>query len=207
MKARLFCIFAWFLAVSSFAQEKVMLGKGEEITTIGLLNGATPVYVVRQLREGLISTIKKYYVVTGNEKAGPYDDVDDLTFSPDGKVLAYRVEIGGQWYVITGNEKAGPYDDVWGLAFSPDGKMLVYAVEVDGQWYMMDGKEKTGPYKYEDIGPLTFSPDGIALVYRAKINGTWYSKVLINGKEYTGSVSNGVTVYVDNNTIRILKSK
>ena len=107
-------------------------------------------------------------MVTGDEKAGPYDYVEDLTFFSDGKILTYRAKIRGKWYVIAGKDKAGPYERLWFLSFSPD---------------------------------------GIALAYRAEINGEWYSKVLINGKEYTGSVSNGMVVYVENDTIRILKDE
>jgi len=67
------------------------------------------------------------------------------------------------------------------------------------------GKDKAGPY--DGVLGFSFSPDGKVLTYLAGIDGEWYSKVLINGKEYIGSVSNGVVVYVDNDTIRILNGK
>ena len=35
----------------------------------------------------------EYYLISGNDKYGPYDEIDDLQFSPDGKTLAYKVKI------------------------------------------------------------------------------------------------------------------
>ena len=40
----------------------------------------------------LVSKLR-IYVISGNDKYGPYDDIDDLQFSPDGKTLAYKVKI------------------------------------------------------------------------------------------------------------------
>jgi hypothetical protein len=37
-------------------------------------------------------------VITGNEKAGPYQACSSLSFSPDGKILAYNAEIDYVWY-------------------------------------------------------------------------------------------------------------
>ena len=43
----------------------------------------------------LVSKLR-IYVISGNDKYGPYDDIDDLQFSPDGKTLAYKVKIKGE---------------------------------------------------------------------------------------------------------------
>ena len=60
-------------------------------------------------------------------------------FSPDGKRLAYVVEIGGKWvdrgqryqtgkyYVVCDGKRSRPYDAVGQPVFSPDGKRLAHA--------------------------------------------------------------------------------
>ena len=79
--------------------------------------------------------------------SGPYDGVGRLTFSPDGKTLAYRAQIDNKWYLIAGKGKAGPYDGVDELEFSPDGNTLTYYTKIEGEWYtkiLINGKEYIG---------------------------------------------------------------
>ncbi len=124
-----------------------------------------------------------------------------LQFSPDGKTLAYNAKIDSKWYVIAGKEKAGPYDDVIEFKFSSDGKTLAYTAQINYLWYIIAGNEKVGPYNY--VSRLQFSPDGNTLGYRVAIKDGADTKILINGKEYTGSIVNGVVIYIDNGTIYI----
>ena len=106
-----------------------------EVFQVGVLEDDTPVLVVKEEREGFVSTITEYFVIYGKEKIGPFDDVDDLNFSPDGKNLIYKAKIDRKWYLFVGKERVGPFDFVDFPTFSPDGKSLVYEAEIDGKWY------------------------------------------------------------------------
>ncbi|HOK00154.1 MAG TPA: hypothetical protein PLW34_11415, partial [Termitinemataceae bacterium] len=112
MKKTVMILYVFVFALTLHAQE-IVGTTTEDILQIGVIDGKTPVYVSKTIREGLISTIVEYYVTIGKEKAGPYDDVGWLTFSPDGKTLAYGAKIDNKWYLIAGKEKAGPYDVFW----------------------------------------------------------------------------------------------
>ncbi|TCW61870.1 WD40 repeat domain-containing protein [Treponema sp. J25] len=146
MKKTAMILHVFVFALTLHAQ-KIVGTTTEDILQIGVIDGKTPVYVSKTIKEGLISTIVEYYVTIGKEKAGPYDVVGRLTFSPDGKTLAYGAQIDNKWCVFAGKEKAGPYDGVGWLTFSPDGKTLAYKAEIDEEYYtkiLTNGKEYIG---------------------------------------------------------------
>jgi hypothetical protein len=275
MKKALFLLFCWGTIISIYSQQYVSLTKEQGIPQIGLINSTIPVYILKEETPGATSVTDAYYIVTGNEKAGPYEDCSRLFFSSDGKTVAYSAKTDGQWYVVAGNEKAGPYedcryllffpdgrmvysakmkgqwyvftgdekagpyDDSWNLhcfspdgktvaynaeidgqwyvvagnektessnncrdlTFAPDGKTLAYAIETDRQWFIITGKDKFGPYA--NYGRISFSPDGKIVAYKAETDDQWCSKVIVDGKEYTGSNNNGVIVYIADNRIYI----
>jgi hypothetical protein len=68
--------------------------------------------------------------------------VGPIKISFDGKTLAYRAKINGQWFLVSGDEKAGPYDNVWQLTFSPDDKTLAYVTNADQRGYIIVGNEQ-----------------------------------------------------------------
>lgn len=140
-KIFLFAVFALGLNLL-FADKQIGLVpssvKNERnVFQVGVLEGDIPVLVMKEEREGFVSTITEYFVIYDKEKAGPFDDIDTYYthFSPDGKNLAYSAEINGKWYLFVGKEKAGPFDYVGYLQFSPDGKTLSFRTEIDKKWY------------------------------------------------------------------------
>ena len=138
-KIFLFAVFALGLNLL-FADKQIGLVpssvKNERnVFQVGVLEGDIPVLVMKEEREGFVSTITEYFVIYDKEKIGPFDDVYSPEFSPDGKNLAYSAEINGKWYLFVGKEKAGPFDYVGYLQFSPDGKTLSFRTEIDKKWY------------------------------------------------------------------------
>jgi WD40 repeat protein len=100
----------------------------------------------------------------------------DLTFSPDGTLLAVAVSVpkGNNtaegavvvWEVTTGGEvwaQTGPEWMVYGLAFSPDGRVLAtggwdHTLRL---WEVASGKQRHAFQGHQGrVGPLAFSPDG-----------------------------------------------
>ncbi|MGP1414815.1 MAG: hypothetical protein ACTTJ6_02600 [Treponema sp.] len=101
-KIFLFVIFALGLNLL-FADKQIGLVpssvKNErDIFQVGVLEGDIPVLVMKEEREGFVSTITEYFIIYGKEKAGTFDYVGYLQFSPDGKTLSFRTEIDKKWY-------------------------------------------------------------------------------------------------------------
>ena len=174
-----------------------------DILQVGVLEGDIPVLVLKEEREGFVSTITEYFVIYDKEKAGPFDDIDTYYthFSPDGKNLVYSARIDRKEYLFIGKEKIGPFDKVYFPEFSPDGKNLAYSAEIDGKWYLFIGKEKIGPF--DNVYSPEFSPDGKNLAYKAKIDGKWYGRLFFNSKTYTGSICGGKVVYIKDGKIML----
>lgn len=110
MKKIIFIMCVLITSFQLFTQEIISLSEGQQILQIGMINDSTTVYVIEESTQGLISTIKTYYVITGKEKAGPYDNCFDLVYSPDGKTLAYKALIDNDVYsfvLINGHQYLG----------------------------------------------------------------------------------------------------
>lgn len=106
-----------------------------DIFQVGVLENNIPVLVVKEEREGFVSTITEYFVIYGKEKIGPFDDVYTESFSPDSKTLSFTAKIDGKWSLFVGREKIGSFDNISYSEFSPDSKTLGFAPEIDGKWY------------------------------------------------------------------------
>jgi hypothetical protein len=135
-------------------------------------------------------------VVDGSESPG-YDEVSELTFSPDSKHWVAKVSrrVDGEWRacLVADGKEVGWYDSTDGTpCFSPDSQRLAYVAErarhrmqcfvvVDG----VEGKE----FDPASEPCLTFSPDSRRVAYVARragksfavfdgIEGRPYEKVL-----------------------------
>lgn len=73
----------------------------------------------------------------------PFDDVPRLTWSPDGKRLAYVAMLGAKRFVVVGDRKNGPFAYFSSaLSWSPDGERLTYVAESKGTWFKFDVDRK-----------------------------------------------------------------
>lgn len=119
-------------------------------------------------------------VVVGGRKGEPFDNVDALTWSPDGERLAYAAQSSGHWFVVEGDRKGKPFDDVHRLTWSPDGKTPAYVAMLGAESFVVVGTRKIGPFAYFSSA-LSWSPDGKRLTVVAESEGTWL-KFVVNRK-------------------------
>lgn len=134
----------------------------------------------------------KMLVVQDGKPGAKYDDIDGLlTFSPDGRRLAYLVTASNapdnakSFVVVDG--KPGPkfeQIDVLSIVFSPDSKHITYTAMVNGDRYCVVTDGKAG-MAYDEIGNSSnqefamYGPDG-RLYYTAKRGGE--CSMLVDGK-------------------------
>ena len=130
------CILFLLLGTLAFSDEEIGAIETGEVLRLGAIDGV-PFALIKEERDGLLSTVSEYYLLYGKEKAGPYDVTDQAPFhyifSPDSKTLAcnYSRQEGGS-YLIVGKEKLGPYSSIYSCRFSPDSKVLGFsAIEDD----------------------------------------------------------------------------
>lgn len=118
---------------------------------------------------------RRWGVVRNDKGRGPYNDVPELRWSPDGRRLAWiAVTEEGARVVVDGDK--GPVKDLAReIRFSPDGSRLAYvAGGADGERVVLDGVEGEPRPR---VGSLGFSPDGKALVVVSAREGGWEVEV------------------------------
>lgn|GEM_PF-2694560 len=175
-KYLLFCIFL-LIGFSAFTDTVAgTIEDGENVVYCTMVGDSTPFVLLDGGRNG---KTKEFFVFYGQEKMGPYADVDDLTFSSNKEKVAYVAKMDRKYYVFLGMEKFGPYEDVEELTFSSDGKKIVYTAKVNRNQYVFFGEERLGPY--DDVEKLVVSPDGKRLAYVIKMNKKHY--VVLGNKE------------------------
>ena len=121
-------------------------------------------------------TVRLWDVATGRDiltLTGHTDDVNSVSFSPDGKTLASGSDDDTirLWDVATGRDiltLTGHTDDVNSVSFSPDGKTLASAGGWDDftvrLWDVSTGQQlKTLTEHTDDVNSVSFSPDGKTL--------------------------------------------
>jgi roadblock/LC7 domain-containing protein len=130
---------------------------------------------------------EKDVVVIDRKESKEYEGVDLLTFSPDGKSVAYRTymygrwNVGGRWFfILNGQEKmefkimGDAFLAYGGIVFSSDGKRVAYKTR---SGIVIDGKEE----RYEKTGYPVFSPDSQNVGYIAGSGDKLFS--VINGQQ------------------------
>ncbi len=115
----------------------------------------------------------QYGVIVGGEPLGPYGDVAELRWSPDGGRLAFivgdpaRIERS----VVVDTKRGPAYPDVQGLRFSPDSTHLAYiATEKEGERVVLDGNAGA---LFTRCLPVQFSGDSKTMIGRVGIGQTW----------------------------------
>jgi DNA-binding beta-propeller fold protein YncE len=130
------------------------------------------------------------------KKSEAFDYIENLKFTPDGKVVYIASSggkwnctdggevcqySGGKWYVVVNGKKGEGFDYIENVEFTPDGKNLVYISSnggkwkwgfgySGGKWYVVVNGKKGEGFDYIDEYSLEFTPDG-KVVYIASNGG------------------------------------
>lgn len=125
-----------------------------------------------------------WYLVFNGQEWGPYaDEASMVTFSQDGKRLAYLIRDGdGNIPFVDGHPGTKTYN-VTDLFFSEDSKHIAFRVRSDWMWwhYVIDGNAQPD---YIAVSGLLFSPDGKHYAYIAKHDEGQFG-VIHDGKAMT----------------------
>jgi hypothetical protein len=115
----------------------------------------------------------QFGVIVGGEPLGPYGDVAELRWSPDGGRLAYVVGDTGkiERSVVVDTKRGPAFLDVRDLCFSPDSTRLAYiASEKEGERVVVDGKP--GRIHSRCLKPA-FSGDSRTWIARVGLDQKW----------------------------------
>ncbi len=123
----------------------------------------------------------EHFVVVDGVRGPSYDAIGTLSFSPDGKRMAYEARRGDKWRAVIDGKEGPEFDAIGsaGVVFSPDGSRYAYMAKRDGKWLtVVDGESVGATYDGTSAGSPTFGPNGAHVVVHA-CRGEWE-----NGKHF-----------------------
>ena len=132
----------------------------------------------------------KQLAVIDEQHYGPYDRVNQIALSRDGKRFGFLAFDSGAPIVFIDGKEPARHERIFegSLIFSPDGRHVAYgASSKDKSFYVVDGTEGAG---YEGLGKIMFSPDGRRMAYFAQKKGEG-NYVVVDGKELGPYVNAG----------------
>jgi Tol biopolymer transport system component len=115
----------------------------------------------------------KLVVVADGLAGAEYDGIGPLSFSPDGKRVAYVAMKGEKSLVVVDGQPGAEYDGIGTLSFSPDGKRIAYGAKKDEKWLVVVDGHAGAQYDGIGNGSPIFSPKGV-LEYLAIKEGSLY---------------------------------
>lgn len=143
---------------------------------------------------------EQYYLCVGNEKAGPYEDMYHISFSPNNNTLAYIIKENNNYFLICNQKKYGPYESIFDIVFADDGKKFVYTTDKDYKDYVLHVDDFSSK-SYDFITNVYFKNNVIH--YSTEKDGIYYNRIILNNKEFVGNYMNEHLIYIEDGKIFI----
>ena len=156
-----FIIFDYVWASNSIAT----VPEGYEVLSCGMLESNIPIAILCKEAKGLVSTVREFYVLYGDEKLGPYDDIHTLFFIKNASTFAYKAKVEDKWYMFIGKKKvSGPFLRIDFITTSKNCNRFSYTGwGIDGRYIYTEEGLVGGPY-WATYKPV-FSADGSSFAY------------------------------------------
>ena len=154
----------------------VVMIDGKEEPPVESVAKGTPLFNADGSRSAYIAyQNSSAWMVTDDKRHGPYDGVDQVVFSPDGRRLTWRAARKGRQLLVEDGRTVAEYQGIKDLQiFSPDSRYLAFlGVEGDRVQVVLNGRVIMKDLK--SASEITFSPDSKHLAFAIrKPDGLWY---------------------------------
>lgn len=117
---------------------------------------------------------KQYYIITENDKYGPYDDViliNNRLYINDRNIF-YIAKIKDSYFVYAGEKRFGPYEDFCLFSSTNIRQKIDFGYKDNGFWYVMSGDDTYGPYMA--VQDIEITNNESRLTYYAMTDNTWH---------------------------------
>jgi hypothetical protein len=119
-----------------FIEELAPNPRSDEIAFSVCSAGKSTATYGRDVFANAIATGGEWTVVRGTTTSDKYEHVCDLTWSPDGKSLAYAAFFDKGWHVVVGAKASEPCDEIATISWSSDCKSVWYGCRVEKElWW------------------------------------------------------------------------
>lgn len=129
----------------------------------------------------------KLHVVHNGKAGKPYQTIDNLRISPDGRRVAYVVPVNGKSSLVVDGREGPLYDDIGPPVFSPDSRHIVYKPRTGEQLHMIvDGKTSDGYRKFN--GAPVFSSDSAKIAYSEGAEDNRQARLIVSDLDFKNKV-------------------
>jgi len=122
-----------------------------------------------------------YRVVLDGQEQGTYNEINNITFSPDGKHLAYVAKIGSMYCVVLNGTEGEKYHQISHIRFLSHTGEVVYAARRYREWMAVVGDIEGKQYDSFGKDDPVCSFDGKRYAYCAKRGNKWMA--IVDGVE------------------------
>ena len=209
MKQCFFC----FLLVMTFAfyvscdRQIAKIQNNANVLVCGVLEDKTPILIVEEFKnqDGASTHNKSYFLVIGDKKTGPFEEIGNYVFSSDGQTLNFTAKLDNGWYLYANKEQvAGPFNlknikkmnkTYSNIKVSPVVKDNFFSLVIDEKIKASFDLGKKSTVSLNNHKPFVFPRD--------YLGDSKKQLIYLDGNVCVGSICGEKIVYVEDNKIYI----